>query len=225
MTRTVDRDLDNLRSLIFTMGTKAEKILAKSLSALESGDSAICEQVQRDDLEIDRLDLAVDEAVLETLATQAPVARDLRAVIAAKAAATDLERIGDISRNIATAIQRIRVEGRIEIPRRLGELADGSQTILHQALSSYADENLERATQVLDQDDAIDACEASVVADLTSLIKEQPHSASRALQLILIAKNLERVADHATNIAEDVVQVIEARNLKHASKLHAQVRN
>ncbi|MCA9509698.1 MAG: phosphate signaling complex protein PhoU [Myxococcota bacterium] len=219
MPRIVDRDLEALRETALRMGSLAEAIVAKSLRALATADPLLCKEVQEDDLEIDRLDVAIDAAVLELLATKAPVATDLRFVLATKSVATDLERVGDLARNIAKSAARLAAAPRIELPGKLDQLAGECTRLLRRALDCYADGDPERARRVLDQDDLIDASESRVIRDAIAEIAAHPELSSQEIDLILIAKNLERVADHATNIAEDVILIAEARNLKHREKL------
>jgi len=221
MTRIVDRDLEALRERVLRMGGLTEAILAKSLRALSEHSPALCAEVQKDDLEIDRLDVEIDEDVIRVLALQAPVARDLRHVIGIKAMATDLERVGDLARNIAKSAARIIQRPDFETPAKLEKLADDCRRILRRALDCFAQRDPHAARAVLAADDQIDAEEAEVIRDALAEIASHPESSPVAVDLIMIANNLERVADHATNIAEDVVLVAEARNLKHAEKLGA----
>ncbi len=221
MTRIVDPILKDLREKILSMGGLAEAILEKALEAVWTRNEALAREVRIDDLEIDRMDLAVDEAVLRALATQAPVADDLRAVLAIKMMATDLERVGDLARNIAKSALRLAEAPVVEIPTNLRTLADEARRLLRHSLDSFSDGDAERAGFVLDDDDRVDANEEEVVRDAIAEITENPHLTSVEVDFILIAKNLERVADHATNIAEDVIMQTQARNLKHASKLAA----
>ncbi len=219
MTRIVDPVLADLRQQILRMGSLAEAILEKSLHAVYKRDPALAREVKIDDLEIDRLDLAVDEAVLRALATQAPVADDLRGVIAIKMMATDLERVGDLARNIAKSALRLSERPEVPIPEKLRTLADESRRLLRHALDSFSEHDPERAAFVLDEDDRIDQDEKEVIQAAIQEISDHPELTSQEVDVILIAKNLERVADHATNIAEDVIMLTEARNVKHASKL------
>jgi phosphate transport system protein len=221
MTRIVDRDLETLRDLTLRMGSLSEGILAKSLRALSERNPDLASQVQEDDLEIDRLDVAIDAAVLEILATKAPVATDLRFVISTKAVATDLERVGDLARNIAKSAARIASLELVEIPPRLETLASESQRLLRKALDCYADTNADLARRVIEQDELIDASESRVIRDAVAAIAAHPERSSQEVDLILVAKNLERVADHATNIAEDVILTAESLNIKHGAKLQA----
>ena len=219
MARIVDPVLDGLRQQILRMGSLAEEILAKSLNAVWKRDAALAREVRIDDLEIDRLDLAVDEAVLRALATQAPVADDLRGVIAIKMMATDLERVGDLARNIAKSALRLCERPEVETPEKLRTLADEARRLLRNALDSFSEHDPERAGFVLDDDDQVDRDQDEVIQAAIQEIAIHPELTSQKVDFILIAKNLERVADHATNIAEDVIMVAEARNVKHASKL------
>ena len=217
--RVVDPVLQELRESLLRMGGLAEAILEKSLTAVWKRDRVAAGQVKVDDLEIDRLDLVIDEAVLRILATQAPVADDLRSVIAAKMIATDLERVGDLARNIAKGALRLAEHPEVAIPPRLRSLGDEVQRVLHRALDSFADGDAAIAAMVLEQDDQVDADQDVVIRAAIEEITGHPDIVSQGVDFILIAKNLERVADHATNIAEDVILATQARNVKHAAKL------
>jgi phosphate transport system protein len=140
-------------------------------------------------------------------------------VVAAKMAATDLERVGDLARNIAKSAERLATRESVATPPRLRTLADEAQRILHRALDSFAEHDPARAALVLDDDDQVDADEDLVIRTAIEEIASRPQFTSQEADFILIAKNLERVADHATNIAEGVILATQARNVKHASKL------
>jgi phosphate transport system protein len=219
MTRTVDPILRHLREQALRMGGLAEAILAKALRAALERRTDLAREVAEDDLEIDRLDIAIDEGVLSGLALQAPVAQDLRAVIAIKMMATDLERVGDLARNIAKSALRLEAWPGVVPPAKLVSLGDAAQRILREALDAYAESDATRARAVIAADDRIDADQDQVVRELIRELGHHPELASQLVDLILVAENLERVADHATNIAEEVVLATEARNLKHAEKL------
>jgi len=217
--RIVERDLRILKELGLRMGGLAESILAKSLEAVARRDAALAAEVEKDDLEIDRLDVEIDEEVLEVLALQAPFARDLRAVIGIKSIATDLERVGDLARNIAKSAARLTERTAVPIPARLEELGDQSRRHLRLALDAFANLDSEAAMRVVEGDDPIDESQDIVVRDALRDLQEMPEISRQEVDFILIAKSLERVADHATNIAEEVVRIAESRNLKHAHKL------
>ena len=148
-----------------------------------------------------------------------PVADDLRTVIAIKMIATDLERVGDLARNIAKSSLRLAETPEVKLPAKLRELADESSRLLRRALDSWSDRDTDKAEGVLEGDDQVDRDQDQVIRAAIEEIASHPELTSMGVDIILIAKNLERVADHATNIAEDVILATEARNLKHASKL------
>ena len=213
------REVDNLRQLALRMGGLAEGILDKSLRAVWNRDGTLADQVEGDDLEIDRIDVEIDAAVLSVLALRAPVASDLRQTLAIKTMATDLERIGDLARNIASSARRLSERQPISPPTLLRELADDSRRSLSRALQAFADLDGDLARTVLGEDDDIDAIEGRVIRESIERIQAQPGASRQEIDLIFIAKNLERVADHATNIAEEVILAAESVNLKHAEKL------
>jgi phosphate transport system protein len=221
MTRIVDPILVELRHQVLRMGNAAEAILEKALRAMFERDVALACEVQEDDLALDRLDVEIDEAVLRALALQAPVANDLRQVVAVKMIAADLERIGDLARNVAKSALRLAEHPAVELPSRLRTLAEESRELLRVALDAYSDLDVEKAEAVLADDDQVDAREAQVIREAIEALGTHPELAPQEVDFILVAKNLERVADHATNIAEDVILAAQARNVKHAEKLAA----
>jgi phosphate transport system protein len=221
MTRAVDPVLADLRETLLRMGSRAEAILDRAVQAVIDRDAELARKVEPDDLEIDRLDVLIDGAVLRALALQAPVAADLRRVVAVKMIATDLERVGDLARNIAKSALRLSLHPEVPVPLVLARLARSAQRMLHGALDAYANEDAEAARSVLAQDEEVDRQQDEVVRSGLQEITGHPELASQAVDVIFVAKHLERVGDHATNIAEDVILVTEARNVKHASKLGA----
>jgi phosphate transport system protein len=211
MTRIVDPVLRHLRELTLRMGSCSEAILTKALRSIWERDAALAAEVQEDDIEIDRLDVEIDDEVLKTLALQAPVAGDLREVIAIKMIANDLERVGDLARNIAKSANRLSSHAETTLPPQFRTLARDAQSVLRRSLDAFGNHDGQLARQVLAED--------QVVLAALREIPLHPDQASEAVDMIMIAKHLERVADHATNIAESVILVAEARNVKHAVKL------
>ena len=219
MTRVLDPVMKDLREMLLLMGSRAEAILAKSVRSILERDAQLARQVKEDDLEIDRLDVDVDQAVLHALALQAPVGADLREVVGIKMIATDLERVGDLARNIAQSGVRLARVPATPLPGLLEQLARESQDLLRKALYAFAQVDGDLARSVLDGDERVDSFEAEIVRGELEEIASHPELVSAGVDIILVAKNLERVGDHATNIAEDVIMMAEARNVKHASKL------
>ncbi|HEX9813831.1 MAG TPA: phosphate signaling complex protein PhoU [Myxococcota bacterium] len=219
--RTFDPVIRDLRQMLLQMGSRSEAILDKSLRALEERSAELANEVMTDDLEIDRLDVGIDSAILRALALNAPVAGDLREVFGIKMIATDLERVGDLARNIAKSASRSADRTELDPPGSLRQLARSAVDLLHRALDAYARSDVEAARGVLEEDDRVDAEEDEVIIRELAEIASDSAIAPQAVDLILVAKNLERVADHATNIAEDVILIIDAQNIKHAAKLGA----
>lgn len=209
-----------LRQTILRMGALAEAILDKATRSVRERDADLAREVSRDDLEIDRLDVEVDEGVLRVLALRAPVAEDLRTIFAIKTMATDLERVGDLARNIARSALRLCERPESADVARLEPLEEAARRLLGRALDAFRDHDANAAREVISGDDPVDDLQDRIVRDQISRIESAPATASQALDVILIAESLERVADHATNIAEDVILVTEAKIVKHASKLH-----
>jgi phosphate transport system protein len=219
MARVFDPVLSDLRNTLLRMASRAEAIFEKSFRSVAERNAQLAQQVAADDLEIDRLDLEIDDKVLKALALQAPVAGDLREVVAIKMIANDLERIGDLSRNIAKAGLRLARQSHSVVDAGLSQLAMDTQKMLRQALDAFSHSDANSAREVLRRDDQIDAEEDAVILAALRGIPEHPETASETIDTIIIAKHLERVGDHATNIAEDVILISEARNVKHAAKL------
>lgn len=220
----VERDLDSLRGRAVKMAGLCEAILAKSLRAVRERDPALAAEVKHDDLAIDQLDIEIDDLVLQILALDAPVASDLRHVIAIKSIATDLERIGDIARNIAGCARRLSQHPPVQLGDELPILEESSRTALGNAIRAFRELDVELARAVLGSDDKIDELEGRIIRGAISRLSDSPAHTEQEIDLIFITKDLERVGDHATNIAEEVILAAEAKNLKHAAKLSAHPR-
>jgi len=209
----------NLDQQILRMGALAERILGLAQRALVERRVEPVMEVRREDLAIDRLDVEIDEEILRALALRAPVAKDLRRVFAIKAMAIDLERVGDLARNIAGSAQRLMELPETTLPARLEPLHREAAQLLRMALDAFQAWDPDAARGVIARDDRVDALHAEAVKDLTAAMERHPDWIPQAVESILISHSLERVGDHATNIAEDVILVVEARNVKHAEKL------
>jgi phosphate transport system protein len=219
MTVKSEATIEGLRELVLRMGALSEAILAKALRVVHERDGRLAAEVQRDDLELDKLDIEIDDAVLRALALQSPVAEDLRQVVAIKTMATDLERVGDIARNIAKSGARLAERPRTDLPMRLEPLEHEARSQLSAALDSFQELNVVGAQAVLDGDDRLDRMQDTLVRELIARIERDTAAAAQTLDVIFIAESLERIGDHATNVAEEVILVAEARNVKHAEKL------
>ncbi len=215
MERHFEQDLGALKEQLLLMGGCAESVVQKSIRALERRDTALANEVFSDDRAIDRLEIDIEERCIRLLALQQPLARDLRFITAALKISNDLERVGDHAVNIAGSALRLAAEPElkplVDIPR-MEELATG---MLREALDDFVRQDSESARRLVRTDDEVDNLNRQVFRELISYMVEDPKTISRALELILVARNLERVADLATNIAEEVVFIAEARIIKH----------
>jgi len=213
--RHFERDLEALKEQLLLMGGRAEAIVLKSVEALRRLDRELAREIVADDRVIDLMEIDIDERCLRLLALQQPMARDLRFITAALKINNDLERVGDHAVNIAGGVLRSAGEPLlkplIDIPR-MAELASG---MLHDALDAFVRRDPETARRLVRSDDEVDALNRQIFRELLSFMIEDPATITRGMELVLVARNLERVADLATNIAEEVVFITEARVIKH----------
>ncbi|HTV03058.1 MAG TPA: phosphate signaling complex protein PhoU [Luteitalea sp.] len=211
----VQEHLDVLKERLLVMGGLAEERVRLVTEALVERDADLARRVQASDEPLNELHVEIDQRCVKLLALHQPVAVDLRAVLAAVKINTDLERVGDLAVNVAEAVQRYLqhspVQHEVDIPR----MADLAQRMLRDALDAYVNRSVALAEQVLDTDDTVDALKAEVTVELLPLMRRQPDTIEPALDLILIARHLERIADHATNVAEDVIFMVSGRDVRH----------
>lgn len=209
-----EAELTQLRERILAMGARAEAQLVSALTAVKERDLERAQRVIEADDDIDNDELEIDELAQRILATRQPVASDLRFIIMALKIVTDLERIGDLAANIAKRAQelvRTNASGAIDF----GPLGRQVEQNLRDALDSFVKRDVVRAAQVIQNDREIDALNASIFEASLQLICAEPGNAARILPLTSIARSLERVGDHAKNLAEDVVYMVRGRDVRH----------
>ena len=203
--KAFDEDITRLRGLIAEMGGLAEAAVAQSLEALVKGDDELADKVVKGDKKIDALESEVDKLAVRIIALRAPMADDLREVIAALKIAGVVERIGDYSKNIAKASKQIGGNRKqCEPLTLLPAMAEVAAEMVHDVLTAYAARDAELAREVIAADEKVDAFYNSIFRNLVSHMVENPSTISSAAQMLFIARNLERVGDHATNVAEMV---------------------
>lgn len=215
MQRHFIHELESLKSNIIKMGSFAEQAIAESIRALLECREDVARQVISQDQQINSYEILIDDAVVDLLALQQPVATDLRFILAALKINNDLERIGDHAVNIAeSALVCAKMEPLtpvIDIP----QMAQITKGMLRDAIDAFIHSNAAVARAVLRNDDIIDDLNKKIVKELVALMRKEPARIEHALELIRVSRNLERVADLATNIAEEVVFIAEAQVVKH----------
>ena len=202
--KAFDEDITRLRGIIAEMGGLAEVAIQEAMQALVSGDEELARGVVERDVKLDRLESEVDELAVRVIALRAPMADDLREVIAALKIGGVVERIGDYAKNIAKRVGRIEGRKRFEPLTLIPAMADVAAEMVHDVLTAYAARDPVLAREVIERDDKVDAFYDSIFRNLVSHMVENPATISSAAQLLFIARNLERIGDHATNVAEMV---------------------
>jgi phosphate transport system protein len=202
--KAFDEDITRLRGLIAEMGGLAELAIEEAMKALVSGDEVLGNEVVARDKRLDALEAEVDAMAVRTLALRAPMADDLREIIAALKIAGILERVGDYSKNIAKRVGRIEGRNRFEPLTLIPAMGELAAEMVHDVLTAYAARDPELAREVIERDEKVDAFYDSIFRNLVSYMVENPATISSAAHLLFIARNLERIGDHATNIAEMV---------------------
>jgi len=211
-------ELSELKVKLLTMSGEAQDALAASVEALLQRDAEKATQVIAGDAEVDALELEVEETVIRLLATQQPMARDLRFLMAAMKIANDLERVGDHAVNIAQSAERLLAHRPIAPEPEIVEMARQARTMLADALDAFVRGDPQAGRAICRRDDSVDALHHSVFRILLTHMMEDPHIIGAGMDLFLVSRNLERVADLATNIAEDVVFLVEGKSIKHHSE-------
>ncbi|OFW44891.1 MAG: phosphate transport system regulatory protein PhoU [Acidobacteria bacterium RIFCSPLOWO2_12_FULL_67_14b] len=213
--RHFQEELDVLKERLLAMGGLAEERVREVVRGLMDRDPAALDAVLAGDQPINDLHIEVDDRCFKLLALHQPMAADLRVIVAAVKINTDLERVGDLAVNIGEAgkryLRHAPVKPLIDIPR-MGDLA---QTMLRDALDAFVRGDVALAEAVLVQDDTLDALKSQIFRELLTYMLQDPTTIEPALDLILISRHLERIGDHATNVAEDVIFILSARDVRH----------
>jgi phosphate transport system protein len=213
--RHFQEELEVLKTRLLEMGGLAEERVRHAVQALTQRDYGLIDAVLSGDEPVNQLHIEIDDRVLKLLALHQPMAADLRAVMSAVKINTDLERVGDLAVNIAEAAKRYAehppVKKLIDIPR----MSDIAQAMLRDALDSYVKGDVALAQHVLNEDDKLDALKTQIFRELLTFMLQDPDTIEPSLDLILVSRHLERIGDHATNIAEDVIFMVSARDVRH----------
>src|SRR5687767_8223511 len=209
------QELGALKERLLAMGGLAEDRVRTAMQGLVERDGRLIDEVLNGDMPLNALHIEIDDLCLKLLALHSPMAADLRGIMAAIKINSDLERVGDLAINIAEAARRYAshppVKKLIDIPR----MATIAQTMLRDALDAFVRRDTELAQQVLNEDDRLDALKTQIFRELLTYMLQEPNTIEPSLDLILISRHLERIGDHATNVAEDVIFIVSARDVRH----------
>lgn len=209
------RELDKIKKMILSLGALVEKRVHQIKQVLEERDVPTAREIIHLDHEIDEMEVDVEEECLKIIALHQPVATDLRFLIAVVKINNDLERIGDLAANIAKRARRICKEPEAGVPNELGEAALKARDMVRNSLTAFVNLDAQMANDVRDADDEVDELCKDVFKFVTQAGKKDPERLSIYLTMLLAARNLERIGDHATNIAEDIIYLIDGVIVRH----------
>jgi phosphate transport system protein len=215
MAKHLQRDLDNLQRDLLALAGLVEGAIHKAIRALQERDDALAREVIAGDSQIDREENHIDEECLKLLALHQPVAVDLRRIVAAMMINTDLERMGDLAEEIAERALHLSRPPLLPIPEKLQRMTDLTTMMVRQSLDSFVNLETAEAQTVMRMDDEVDRYNDEIIQELMQLMKSSPPLVEPGLSMFSAVRHLERIADHATNIAEDVVYLVEGEIVRH----------
>ncbi|CAM4321132.1 phosphate signaling complex protein PhoU [Paenibacillus tarimensis] len=203
-----DQQLDAMQKLLIQMGTQVEQAIAGSMRALQEVDVVLAKSIVRDDAEINQMEERITEMGTMLIATQQPVAKDLRRILVAFKISNDLERMADLAVDIAKVVLRLEGEDLIKPLIDLPRMAEIVQVMTYESIQSFINENVDLAYKMAKDDDTVDALYSQILRELFSLMVENPKTASQAMLLSFVGRYIERIGDYATNIGENVVYLV-----------------
>jgi len=215
MDRHFDEELQNVKKKLVDMAVLVEESITKSLDALKNKDLKMADEIRDLDHRIDKLEIMIEDMCIELIARHQPVGRDLRFLIGTIKMNNDLERMGDHSVNIVDCIQYVIKSPPIEQVTNIWSMAKIVKEMLRDSVQSFIDNDAVNAQKVCERDSVVDAMRNETIRILLTHMLEEPKKIESAIQYLLVAKNLERIADLSTNICEDVVYIAQARVIKH----------
>jgi phosphate transport system protein len=215
MQRHFDQDLAELKEMVLTMASHAAESVTNAIKALTDRNDTLARQVKTDDTILDKFEKDIDEKAISMLALKAPLASDLRLITVAMKISHDLERVGDeattISRRALELNQEPQLKPYVDIPR----MAEMGLQMLRDAIDAFVNRDPVKARKIIPRDKDVDALNKQLHRELVSFVIENPATITRSLNLMVISKSLERIADHATNLAEEVVYLFEGQDIRH----------
>ena len=218
MSLHLHRDLERLKKDILAMGAMVESAVRKSIAALHERRASLAQEVIDGDERIDRWEIDVEEQCLKILALHQPVAEDLRFIAAVIKMNSDLERMGDLAVNIAEQALFLVSEPRLPVPATLTAMSEAAMRMARESLDAFVNRNTSAARAICTQDDEVDQYNRDIIVELERLMEADPGTIGGRMRLFSVSRQLERIADHATNIAEDVVYLVEGEIIRHQSE-------
>jgi len=209
------QSLDELKEQLLVMAGLAEQAIQRAIEAYRVRDLSICDLVSRSEVAINRLERDIDQAALDLLAMEQPMAIDLRFILSVIKINADLERVGDSAKSISDRVRNMEQMATADLPVDIPRMASLASEMVRKSLQAFIEADAETARSVLSMDDAVDAMNRAAYKTLTGVMAEQSHLAPQALNALMICRSLERVADHATNIAEDVIFWVQGADVRH----------
>ena len=209
------QDIAQLKQDLTAEGRLVSQRVASAMRGLVEQDLDLLDEVAIGDVEVNAMQMAIDDRAFKLLALHQPVAVDLRVIVAAMKINSDLERVGDLAVNLAEAARRYLAAGRLQEETMLTRMSEIAETMLENALQAFVSGNLGVAQAVLERDDALDSLRAQAYRRLVEVMLDKPSVVNSALELMLMTRHLERIGDHATNVAEDVFFVVAGEDVRH----------
>lgn len=219
MKRFFDSELETFRSHLLMMAEKSMEQVRLALRALVESNISLADQVIAADDEIDQLEISIDDEAIRYMNLRSPIATELRVVIVGMKASHDLERVGDEATSIAKRAIKLAAEPQLKPYVDIPRMANIALEMLRAAMDCFLESDIEKALAVVKRDAEVDLINKQLYRELSSFMIERPGTISRALELMFISKSIERIADHATNIAEEMVFLAQARDIRHAEEL------
>jgi len=218
MAKHLQREIENLKKKLLALGARIEASVKDATLSIEKRDIKLAQKIIADDINIDNMEVEIEEDCLKILALHQPVAIDLRFIVAVLKINNDLERIGDLAVNIAERAVFLAGQPKINIAIDLVDMAHNAQSMLKQSLDALINHNAELAHKVCASDDIVDGMNRQMYLKVQKAILKNPEQISSLIHLLSASRHLERIADHATNIAEDVIYMIEGQIVRHRAE-------
>ncbi len=209
------QSLGDLKGKILVMAGMAEQSIERAVEAYRTRDLALCDQVARSEEQINRYEREIDQMALDLLAMEQPMAIDLRFILAVIKINADVERVGDSAVNIIERVRQMQGLAQVDLPVDVPRMAGLATDMVRKALQSFIEGDADAAQQVLALDDAVDKLNGNAYSALLNVMRQDPQYTTQALNALVVARSLERVADHATNIAEDVIFWVRGADVRH----------